>query len=168
MYIQLKNFNTFVYTNFVVVTMKIEDAIKSTTALSPSKRTILNIMYTQNVLSETFNEVLKPHDLSTEQFNVLRILRGQKGKPANLSTLNERMVTKMSNTTRLVDKLILKGYVERMVCPSNRRKVEINITPTGESALSLMDLAMKESEEKLLENFSPDDLWSLNKLLDKF
>ncbi|HCO82006.1 MAG TPA: MarR family transcriptional regulator, partial [Arenibacter sp.] len=71
-------------------------------------------------------------------------------------------------TTRLVDKLILKGYVERMVCPSNRRKVEINITPTGESALSLMDLAMNESEEKLLENFSPDDLWSLNKLLDKF
>jgi DNA-binding MarR family transcriptional regulator len=78
------------------------------------------------------------------------------------------MVTKMSNTTRLVDKLILKGYVERMVCPSNRRKVEISITPSGENALSKMDIVMKESEEKLLENFSGDDLDALNALLDKF
>jgi DNA-binding MarR family transcriptional regulator len=74
----------------------------------------------------------------------------------------------MSNTTRLVDKLILKGYVDRMVCPSNRRKVEINITSKGESALALMDVALKETEEKLLQNFSMEDLRSINELLDKF
>jgi DNA-binding MarR family transcriptional regulator len=55
-----------------------------------------------------------------------------------------------------------------MVCPSNRRKVEINITPAGETALTLMDLAIKEAEEKLLENFSKEDLSNLNELLDKF
>ena len=65
---------------------------------------------------------LKPFEVSIQQFNVLRILRGRKGVPANLSTLNERMVTKMSNTTRLVDKLLAKGYVDRVVCESNRRK----------------------------------------------
>lgn len=148
--------------------MNVEKIIKTDKQIPITSRTIIHLSLVESKINEMMTAALKPHGVSLQQFNVLRILRGQKGKPANLSTLNERMVTKMSNTTRLVDKLILKGYVERMVCPSNRRKVEINITPTGESALSLMDLAMNESEEKLLENFSPDDLWSLNKLLDKF
>lgn len=148
--------------------MNVEKIIKTDKQIPITSRTIIHLSLVESKINEMMTAALKPHGVSLQQFNVLRILRGQKGKPANLSTLNERMVTKMSNTTRLVDKLILKGYVERMICPSNRRKVEINITPTGESALSLMDLAMKESEEKLLENFSPDDLSSLDKLLDKF
>ncbi len=86
--------------------MKIEDAIKSTSELSVEKKTMLNIMYTQNLLAESFNEVLKPFDLSPEQFNVLRILRGQKGNPANMGMIQERMIAKTSNTTRLVDKLL--------------------------------------------------------------
>ncbi|MDO6605042.1 MarR family winged helix-turn-helix transcriptional regulator [Arenibacter palladensis] len=148
--------------------MNVEKIIKTDKQIPITSRTIIHLSLVEAKINEMMTAALKPHGVSLQQFNVLRILRGQKGKPANLSTLNERMVTKMSNTTRLVDKLILKGYVERMVCPSNRRKVEINITSNGESALSLMDLAMKETEEKLLENFSTDDLRSLNDLLDKF
>jgi DNA-binding MarR family transcriptional regulator len=78
------------------------------------------------------------------------------------------MVTKMSNTTRLVDKLILKGYVHRITCESNRRKVEISITEEGERALMQMDNAMKETEKKIVRRFSTEELLELNILLDKF
>jgi len=148
--------------------MNVEKIIKTDKQIPIASRTIIHLSLVETKINEMMTAALKPQGVSLQQFNVLRILRGQKGKPANLSTLNERMVTKMSNTTRLVDKLILKDYVERMVCPSNRRKVEINITPAGESALNLMDLAIKGAEEKLLENFSREDLATLNELLDKF
>src|SRR5690606_8925277 len=98
----------------------------------------------------------------------LRILRGQKGRPANLFTLNERMVNKMSNTTRLVNKLLTKGYVDRSQCPSNRRKVEILITHSGTAALDLKHQAVKVAQDRLLENFAPGDLEQFNLLLDKF
>ncbi|MCM4153887.1 MarR family transcriptional regulator [Arenibacter sp. N53] len=148
--------------------MNVEKIIKTEKQIPITSRTIIHLSLVESKINEIMTTALKPHGVSLQQFNVLRILRGQKGKPANLSTLNERMVTKMSNTTRLVDKLILKGYVVRMVCPSNRRKVEINITLQGESALSEMDAALNLAEGKLLNNFSLDDLTALNGLLDKF
>ena len=73
-------------------------------------------------------EIMKPYDLSGEQYNVLRILRGQKGCPANMCIIQERMLAKNSNTTRLIDKLLLKDFVTREVCPDNRRKIEVLIT----------------------------------------
>ena len=88
--------------------MKIEEILKSTVPMDNSKKIILNVLYTQNVITENFNEILKPHEISGEQYNVLRILRGQKGNPANMCVIQERMLAKTSNTTRLVDKLLLK------------------------------------------------------------
>ena len=67
--------------------MKIEDILKSTVPMDNSKKIIMNIMYTQNIIAESFNEILKPFDISSEQFNVLRILRGQKGNPTNMLSL---------------------------------------------------------------------------------
>ena len=93
--------------------MRIEEIIKSSVAMDDSKKVILNLMYTQNVIADKFNEILKPHDLSSEQYNVLRILRGQKGCPANMCLIQERMIAKNSNTTRLIDKLLLKELVTR-------------------------------------------------------
>ena len=103
--------------------MTIEEVIKSTVKMDNAKKVILNIMYTQNVIQDHFNELVKPYDLSGEQYNVLRILRGQKGNPANMCVIQERMLAKTSNTTRLVDKLLLKELVTRNVCPGNRRKI---------------------------------------------
>ncbi|MBF04770.1 MAG: MarR family transcriptional regulator, partial [Flavobacterium sp.] len=105
--------------------MRIEDEIKSTVALSIAKKVILNLAFTKNYVGDKFNEILKPFEISGEQYNVLRILRGQKGKPINMQDIQDRMVTKNSNTTRLIDKLLLKKMVERNVCPENRRKIEI-------------------------------------------
>ncbi len=116
---------------------------------------------------DKINIVLKTYDISLQQFNVLRILKGQKGKPANLYTIQERMVTKMSNTTRLVDKLISKGYVKRVICESNRRKVEITITEQGKKFLEKVNPTIDEFENRITSGFSVEDLIQLNELLNK-
>ena len=148
--------------------MRIEEIIKSTVAMDDAKKVILNIMYTQNVISEKFNEILKPYDLSGEQYNVLRILRGQKGNPANMCVIQERMIAKNSNTTRLIDKLLLKEFVTREVCPDNRRKIEVLITQKGLDVLGELDPKVTEHEQIFAANLSKNDLEQLNSLLEKY
>ena len=148
--------------------MKIEDELKSTVDYSKSKRVILNIMYSQNVITDSFNEIIKGHDISGEQYNVLRILRGQKGHPANMCIIQERMLAKTSNTTRLVDKLLLKELVTRNVCPDNRRKIEVLITQKGLDLLAKLDPQVNEHEEYFAKNLNDDELEQLNTLLEKY
>jgi len=148
--------------------MRIEEIIKPTSPMAIEKRTLLNVMYTQNVVSEKFNEILKPFDLSPEQFNVLRILRGQKGNPVNMCTIQERMIAKTSNTTRLVDKLLLKDLVIREICPENRRKMEITITEKGMELLQSLDALVESHEKSFAKNLTDKELELLNELLEKF
>lgn len=148
--------------------MKIEDVLKSTAPMDNSKKIIMNIIYTQNVITEKFNEILKPYDISSEQFNVLRILRGQKGNPANMCVIQERMLAKTSNTTRLVDKLLLKELVTREVCPENRRKIEVTITSKGLDLLRELDPKVKAHEELFSNNLDENEKMQLNQLLEKF
>ena len=148
--------------------MNVEAVIKTDKKIPLRSRTLIHLMLIHNKVSDNISQALKPFGISTQQFNVLRILRGQQSKPANLSTLNERMVSKMSNTTRLVDKLMKKGYVDRIVCMSNRRKVEITITKEGLKSLSEMDKVMDKAEKEILVNFSDIELEQLNLLLNKF
>ena len=148
--------------------MKIEDVIKSTVPMENSKKIILNIMYTQNILAEKFNELLKPYDISGEQYNVLRIVRGQKGCPANMCVIQERMLARTSNTTRLVDKLLLKNFVTREVCPENRRKIEVSITQKGLDVLKELDPKVIEHEEAFSKNLNEDEIITLNELLEKY
>ena len=148
--------------------MKIEEVIKSTVSLDDDHKIILNIMYTQNLISENFNELLKPYDISGEQYNVLRILRGQKGNPANMSMIQERMIARTSNTTRLVDKLLLKEYVTRKVCPENRRKIEVLVTQKGLDILSQLDPKLIQHNRSLSKNLNSDEMQQLNHLLEKY
>lgn len=148
--------------------MKIEEIIKSNSAINIEKRTVLNIMFTQNVIADAFNDILKSFDLSVEQFNVLRILRGQKGKPANMCIIQERMIAKTSNTTRLVDKLLLKGLVNREVCLENRRKMEITITPKGLNLLTELDPKIELHEQLYAQNLTSEEQIQLNLLLEKY
>ncbi len=148
--------------------MNVEAIIKTEKKIPLGSRTIIHLMLVHNKVTENISHSFKPFGISAQQYNVLRILRGQQGKPANLSTLNERMISKMSNTTRLVDKLMNKGYVDRIVCPANRRKVEITITKKGLQALSEMDEVLNKTEHELLANFTDKELEKLNILLNKF
>lgn len=147
--------------------MKIEDVIQTKIELPVTKKVIVNLLYTENWVSDKISSALKPFDISIQQFNVLRILKGQEGKPANLSTIQERMVNKMSNTTRLVDKLIKKEFVTRIICPSNRRKVEITITQEGITFLDQVSIVMDQFEKEATSNLSPQELITLNDLLNK-
>ena len=168
MYIQINIIFTFVYTNFVINTMKIEEEIKSTVVMDLAKKVLLNISFTRNVISDKFQELIKPYDLSGEQYNVLRILRGQKGKPANMSVIQQRMIAKNSNTTRLIDKLLLKEMVTRKECPANRRKIEILITQKGLDILNKLDPFIIEHENYFAEKLTNTELQQLNNLLEKY
>jgi DNA-binding MarR family transcriptional regulator len=148
--------------------MNVEALIKTDKKIPLRSRTLIHLMLIHNKVTDNISHAFKPFGISTQQFNVLRILRGQQSKPANLSTLNERMISKMSNTTRLVDKLIKKGYVDRIVCISNRRKVEITITKEGLKVLSEMDIVLEKAEKEILANFSDLELEQLNLLFNKF
>ncbi len=148
--------------------MKIEEVIKTNVPLDDAKSVILNVMYTQSIISEKFNELLKPYDLSGEQYNVLRILRGQKGNPANMCVIQERMIAKNSNTTRLIDKLLLKELVTREVCPANRRKIEVLITKKGLELLEELDPKVLDHEKKFAANLTKEELNNLNHLLEKY
>ena len=147
--------------------MKIEDALKIGNGLDLSSKTLINIQYTSRILEEKFATLLKEYDLSTPQFNVLRILRGQKGKPASLACIQERMVDRSSNTTRLVDKLIKKELVSRRICPDNRRKVEIEITTNGLKLLKELDPLTSAANANNTSSLNDDELVTLNNLLDK-
>lgn len=149
------------------IQMNIEDLLKTNARLSEERKLVLNLIVTANYISEQLSEVLKSFDLSNPQFNVLRILRGQKGKPANLSTIQERMVTKMSNTTRLVDKLIAKNLCERIVCPSNRRKVEIRITEKGLKLLEEIDPEIDKVEHQFSGKLNEKEIKLLNDKLNR-
>ena len=168
LYIQVLKIVLHLYIQILTLQMKIEEIIKTVSTVSIEKKILLNILYTQNVISEKFNEILKPYDLSSEQFNVLRILRGQKGKPANMCVIQERMIAKTSNTTRLVDKLLAKDLVTREVCPDNRRKIEVQITPKGLELLSELDPKVIEHEKLFSNNLTQEELSQLNHLLEKF
>lgn len=148
--------------------MKIEDEIKSTINIGIARKVLLNISFTKNVLGDKFQEIMKPYDLSSEQYNVLRILRGQKGKPVNMSDIQERMIAKNSNTTRLIDKLLLKEMVTRKECPANRRKIEILITQKGLDVLQTLDPLIIEHENYFAQKLTILELEQLNTLLEKY
>ena len=132
-----------------------------------TKNTVVGLLKASSKAEDLLAKVLKPYEISLQQFNVLRILRGRKEKPANLSTIQKRMVHKNSNTTILIDKLIEKFLVERKICEENRRKIELIITPKGKSILSELDLVIEIAETEILKPLDLEEQKSLRKLLNK-
>ena len=145
--------------------MNIETHIK-TDKISEHKKALINIIYTANYINEEIGHVLKPFDISIQQFNVLRILKGRNDKPASLANIQSRMVSKMSNTTRLVDKLIEKELVSRSICKQNRRKVEIVITAYGKTFLEQVNNAVEQKEKELTKHLNTEELEHINVLLN--
>jgi len=145
---------------------KIEEAIKQSEFKDSYNKVVVNLLYTHSYLVSFQTTVLKPMDLSPEQYNVLRILRGQQGKPATIAAIQERMLNNMSNASRLVDKLKAKGLVKREECPLNRRKVDVVITAKGLSLLELLEPQINEMNKKSI-HLEDQEVALLNELLDK-
>jgi DNA-binding MarR family transcriptional regulator len=147
--------------------MKLEDALLMKEIKNEQNRVVLNVVYTGTWLTSRFQQFLKPFGLSEQQFNVLRILRGQKGKSINLQDIQVRMVHHMSNATRLVEKLRIKGLVERNLNTENRRMVDINITNDGLKLLSDIDKEFKKQDQKSSAKLTEKEAKQLNSLLRK-
>lgn len=147
--------------------MLLEDAIKQTQFQSPFQKAYLNIVFTGNLFEAEVNQLLKPFKLSSQQFNVLRILRGARPDACNLCDIQERMLDRMSNATRLVEKLRSRGLLTRELCPENRRKVDIRITAKGLDVLHQVDGLLEGYYRTMAERLSADEALTLSTLLDK-
>jgi DNA-binding MarR family transcriptional regulator len=147
--------------------VKLEDELKQKKSFkNPYHRMIVNIMFTGNWVQKNIAGQLRPFGISLQQHNVLRILRGQYPNPCTLGMIQERMLDRMSNATRLVDKLLDKELVERGQCPDNRRKVDIVITQKGLDLVGQTDFIITQFN-KQYKSLSPEEAKLLGELLDK-
>ena len=126
-------------------------------------KALINIKYTSSWLDNIASKILKPYNISEQQYNILRILRGA-GKAITVNSIKERMIQKSPNSTRLMDKLCDKGLINRVRCESDRRVVYIEISNNGLELLEKMDLV---ELEKYMHSLSEKEVKTLNKLLDK-
>lgn len=147
--------------------MKLEEELKQIKPFkSELEKALVNILYTASCLESRHTQLLKPLGLSPQQYNIMRILKGQYPNPAPMGILAERMIDKNSNASRLIDKLILKEFVERKNCPEDRRQVHVILTKKGIQALEKINLKM-EKERELYSFFEESKLKKLNSLLDE-
>jgi len=145
--------------------MKLEDEIHQKKFKSPHHKLGVNLIYTANWLQSKYDHLLKNEDITPQQFNVLRILRGQHPEYCNLKLIKERMLDRMSDASRIVDKLLAKGLVERIECPVDRRQVNILISKKGLSLLNSLDF-IDDEIKNIFKNLSSDQIELLNNLLD--
>lgn len=146
--------------------MRIEEAIKQKEFKDPYNKVVVNLLFTQGHIVSKQSSLFKPFGLSPEQYNVLRILRGQNGNPITVSSIQDRMLNKMSNASRLVEKLKLKNLVIREECPTDRRQVDILITDKGLEVLERLEAAIYNLNRELVQ-LSEEEVDQLNFLLDK-
>ena len=158
-------FTTVIATK-LISKMTIENAIQQKTPFRNEwQRVAVNLIYTSNWLTEQFKAYLKPFDITLQQYNVLRILRGA-GKPLSTSDIRERLLDKMSDTSRIVERLCQKGLVARSVCPNDKRLVDVTLTPEGYSFLGKLD-ELDSGLDVALQNLSAEEARQLSDLLDK-
>ena len=145
--------------------MGIEKDIQQTNFRNEFQKMGINIIYTANWLNEKMGQILSTEDITQQQYNILRILRGS---DAPLSTLKirERMLDKMSDTSRIVDRLIVKGLVEKFACVKDKRLVDITVTKKGLQLLEKLD-ALNESIDSILNGVSEKEAHTINQILDK-
>jgi len=147
--------------------MKIEDEIKQPKFKDPYQKAAINIFFTASWMNSLNTEVLKPFNISIQQFNILRILKGMYPEPVTVKLLTERMIDKMSNASRLVDKLHSKSFVERKSCPKDRRRVDIKITDLGLKTVDEASKALESGIDKRMKEISEKEAEQLSDLLDR-
>jgi len=130
------------------------------------QRAVVNIIYTYNWMTEKTKEIFAEADITQQQFNILRILRGSLPNPLSTLQIRERMLDKMSDTSRIVDRLIAKGLVKKGTCKTDRRLVDVIITDKGKKVLEKLD-ARQDEMDNVIGNLSKKEAVILSELLDK-
>jgi DNA-binding MarR family transcriptional regulator len=147
--------------------MKIEEAIQQKSFDNPYLKAHINILYTSSWMMLQVNQWLKPIGLTQQQFNVLRILKGSYPQPLTVREITERMIDKMSNASRLVDKLALKKLVEKKEEKDDRRKLNIFMTEKGLGILETASATVMKNLAEVMGTLQEADAVNLNELLDK-
>ena len=146
--------------------MRLEDELKQKEFKSPYQKGYLNILFTANWLENQSKDFFQQYDLTNQQYNVLRILRGHSPEPATVGYLKERIIDKMCDVSRIVERLRIKELIERKTCKEDRRSVDIVITPKGQDLLKKIDTQI-DTMNAALHNLTDSELEQLNTLLDK-
>jgi DNA-binding MarR family transcriptional regulator len=145
----------------------IGEEIKQKEFTSEYNKLVVNILFTSSWINSEHNQIFKAYGITTQQFNVLRILRGQLPNAASVNLLKDRMIDKMSNVSRIIDKLKAKDLVTRKLCKHDRRQVDVKITEKGEKLLAELDVQMAEYGKKLV-NISPEEAAAVSDVLDRW
>jgi DNA-binding MarR family transcriptional regulator len=145
--------------------MSLEKDINQPMFRNEYQKGIINLIYTYNWMNEKMKKVFDKEGITAQQYNILRILRGA-GKPISTLQIRERMLDKMSDTSRIVDRLVLKNLVKKNICKDDKRLVDVSISLNGKKLLEKIDQYEKEMD-LIFSNLSHADAKSLNKLLDK-
>jgi len=146
--------------------MGLEEQIKQSKFASEQEKAIVNISFTESYFSGLFNTALKEHKVSLQQFNVMRILKGQHPKAVSVNEINSRMVDKMSNCSRLVEKLYAKNLIQRTKCSYDKRQLDISLTSQGIKVLKELNVLMDDVISQH-NNLTEDEFITLNLLLEK-
>ena len=145
--------------------MTLEKDINQQVFRSEYQKAIINLIYTFNWVNEKINRRFEPFDITQQQFNILRILRGA-GQPLSTLQIRQRMLDKMSDTSRIVDRLVKKGMVKKSISREDRRLVDVLLTDKGKKLLQSMDV-MNEEMESIFKYLSDEEAKLLNVLHDK-
>lgn len=130
------------------------------------QKAMINLLYTYGWVIEKIKSFLAKEDITHQQFNILRILRGSFPKPLSTLQIRERMLDKMSDTSRIVDRLVLKQLVKKVTCSKDKRLVDVTITEKGQKLLKKLDTEADHIEE-IMGNLTEAESEQLNTLLDK-
>lgn len=146
--------------------MKIEEEIRQKKPFRNAyQRAIVNMIYTTNWLTDRLRAHLKPFGITMQQYNVLRILRGA-DKPLSTSDIRQRLLDKMADTSRMVDRLCQKGLVERSTCKADKRLVDVTLSDEGRKLLDQID-TLDDTMDQLLGELTEEEAMELSDLLDK-
>lgn len=146
----------------------IAEVIRQSRFESPRQAALINLLFSAGWAKSGSAAALKDSGLTWQQFNCLRILRGQGGRPAPVRLITERMLDPQSNASRLVDKLTAKGFVARATCPHDRRQVNVTLTHAGAKVLEVASEAVRAYYSSLGATMSAAEVELLSQLLDRF
>lgn len=142
-----------------------QDIHQSRKFRSEHHKSVVNLLFTNNWVTEKIKAFLETEDLTLQQYNILRILRGS-DQPISTLQIRERMLDKMSDTSRIVDRLLLKKLVKKSICKKDKRLVDVVITAKGKTMLAKLD-QYEQQLDAVMDNLSNDEAKLLNNLLDK-
>ena len=148
--------------------MRLEDEIKQSKFQTSYQKLVVNLLYTYNWLEEPTKKVLSKHKLTIPQYNILRILKGSQTKPLSPQDIKKVMLHKKADLTRMLDRLVEKSLVDRNICPSNRRKMDINITQEGLDLLEIVNPKLKAAtDDRIAKNITEAEAAMASDIIDK-